>query len=176
MSVLKIITIPDSRLKNKSLDVDKYDKELKQKIKDLYDTLYFSENGIGLAAPQVGIFERIVVIDLKEDSKSKPLTLINPKIINKSNEKFINQEGCLSIPGYYADVERSMEIEYEWFDENGNKQTATAQGLLSICIQHEVDHLNGVLFIDYLSGLKKKMALDKVLKFNKKNKTSKNDD
>ena len=163
MSVLKIITIPDSRLKNKSLDVDKYDKELKQKIRDLYDTLYYSENGIGLAAPQVGIFERIVVIDLKEDGKSMPLTLIN-------------QEGCLSIPGYYADVERSMEIEYEWFDENGKKQISIAQGLLSICIQHEVDHLDGVLFIDYLSGLKKKMALDKVLKINKKNKTSKNDD
>ena len=170
MSVLKIITIPDSRLKNKSIDVDKYDEVLKQKVKDLYDTLYDSENGIGLAAPQVGIFERIVVIDLKEEDKSNPLTLINPKIINRSKEKFINQEGCLSIPGYYADVERSMEIEYEWFDENGNMKRSIAQGLLSICIQHEVDHLNGVLFIDYLSGLKKKMALDKVLKFNKKNK------
>ena len=175
MTVLKIITIPDSRLKNKSLDVCKYDKELKQKIKDLYDTLYNSENGIGLAAPQVGIFERIVVIDLKEDNKPKPLTLINPKILNKSKEKFINQEGCLSIPGYYADVERSMEIKYQWFNESGKKQTSIAQGLLSICIQHEVDHLNGVLFIDYLSGLKKKMALDKVLKFNKKNKLLKNE-
>mgnify|MGYP001269716875 CR=1 FL=1 len=174
MSVLKIITIPDSRLKNKSLHVVKYDKELKKKINDLYDTLYDSENGIGLAAPQVGIFERIIVIDLKEDNKSNPLTLINPKIVNKSEEKFINQEGCLSIPSYYADVERFMEIEYEWFDENGNKQRSIAQGLLSICIQHEVDHLNGVLFIDYLSGLKKKMALDKVLKFCKKNKLSQN--
>tara|TARA_B100000989_G_scaffold250951_1_gene198874 strand:+ start:64 stop:594 length:531 start_codon:yes stop_codon:yes gene_type:complete len=176
MSVLKIITIPDSRLKNKSIDVDKYDEKLKRKVKDLYDTLYYSENGIGLAAPQVGIFERIVVIDLKEDNESKPLTLINPKIVNKSNEKFINQEGCLSIPGYYADVERSMEIKYEWFDENGKQQKSIAKGLLSICIQHEVDHLNGVLFIDYLSSLKKKMALDKVLKFNKKNKFSKNGD
>ena len=169
MTLLKIITIPDSRLKTKSNKIDNFDSELKKDIKNMYETLYESDNGIGLAAPQVGLLKRLIVIDLKEDNKSNPLTLINPKILNKSDEKFINQEGCLSIPGYYADIERSQKIEYQYYEENGNKKKTTAEGLLSICIQHEIDHLDGVLFIDYLSKLKRKMALEKVLKTKNKN-------
>tara|TARA_B100000989_G_C19528528_1_gene468299 strand:- start:2920 stop:3435 length:516 start_codon:yes stop_codon:yes gene_type:complete len=169
MSILKILTIPDKRLKYKSLSVDKFDDELKTNISNMYDTLYASDNGIGLAAPQVNIQKRIVVIDIKdEDGKSHPLTLINPKIINSSKEKNINQEGCLSIPGYYSEVERYTHIEYEWSDEQGKKKKSKASGLLSICIQHEIDHLDGILFIDYLSSIKKKFALEKVLKFKKK--------
>ena len=139
----------------------------------MYETLYDSGNGIGLAAPQVNIRKRIVVIDLKEENKSLPITFINPKITECSETKFINQEGCLSVPEYYADVERSKEVEVEWFDELGVKYKKKLSGLLSICIQHEIDHLDGILFIDHLSALKRKMALQKIKK-SKKN-TSNNE-
>ena len=139
----------------------------------MYETLYSSGNGIGLAAPQVDIRRRIVVIDLKEDGKSYPMTFINPKIVKFSDEKFINQEGCLSVPEYYADVERAKEVEVEWFDDMGVKYKKKLRGLLSICIQHEIDHLDGILFIDHLSALKRKMAIQKIKK-SKKN-TSNNE-
>tara|TARA_B100001564_G_C20345434_1_gene536501 strand:+ start:61 stop:582 length:522 start_codon:yes stop_codon:yes gene_type:complete len=164
MTVLKILTIPDPRLKHKSSDIEVFDKELKKIVGDMYETLYASGNGIGLAAPQVDIRKRIVVIDLKEDGKSSPITFVNPKINKLSDEKFINQEGCLSVPEYYADVERAKEVEVEWFDELGVKYKKKLSGLLSICIQHEIDHLDGILFIDHLSALKRKMALQKIKK------------
>ena len=173
MTLLKILTIPDPRLKYKSSVVEVFDKKLKKTVRDMYETLYASGNGIGLAAPQVDIRKRIVVIDLKEDGKSSPITFINPKIIKFSDEKFINQEGCLSVPEYYADVERAKEVEVEWFDELGVKYKKKLSGLLSICIQHEIDHLDGILFIDHLSALKRKMALQKIKK-SKKN-TSNNE-
>ncbi len=173
MTILKILTIPDPRLKHKSSDIEVFDKELKKTIKDMYETLYSSGNGIGLAAPQVDIRRRIVVIDLKEDGKSYPMTFINPKIVKFSDEKFINQEGCLSVPEYYADVERAKEVEVEWFDDMGVKYKKKLRGLLSICIQHEIDHLDGILFIDHLSALKRKMAIQKIKK-SKKN-TSNNE-
>ena len=110
MTILKILTIPDPRLKHKSSDIEVFDKELKKTVKDMYETLYSSGNGIGLAAPQVDIRKRIVVIDLNEDGKSSPITFINPKIIKFSDEKFINQEGCLSVPEYYADVEEQRKL------------------------------------------------------------------
>ena len=167
MSILEILTIPDKRLKQKSSDVENFDKDLAKMVKDMFETLYASGNGIGLAAPQVGIKKRIVVIDLKEEGKSNPMTFINPKIIFFSEEKFVNEEGCLSIPGFYADVSRSNSVEVEWegLDRKKNKKKLT--GLMSICIQHEIDHLDGILFIDYLSNLKKKRALEKVKKFKK---------
>ena len=122
MSVLEILTIPDKRLKHKSSEVENFDKSLEKIVKDLFDTLYSSGNGIGLAAPQVGIKKRIVVIDLKVDGKSDPITFVNPKVINFSEEKFVNEEGCLSVPEYYAEVERSKEVEVEWFDEMGKRK------------------------------------------------------
>ena len=164
MSELKILTIPDSRLKEKASQVKNFDQNLRSDIKDMYDTLYASENGIGLAATQVGIMKRLIVIDLKEDDASNPRTLVNPKIIETSKVTSLNQEGCLSIPGYYADIERFESVKYEWFTEFGEKKQGEAEGLLSICIQHEIDHLNGILFIDYLSSLKRKMASQKVKK------------
>jgi len=173
MTILKILTIPDPRLKHKSSDIEVFDKELKKTVGDMYETLYASGNGIGLAAPQVDIRKRIVVIDLKADGKSSPITFVNPKINKLSDEKFINQEGCLSVPEYYADVERAKEVEVEWFDELGVKYKKKLSGLLSICIQHEIDHLDGILFIDHLSALKRKMALQKIKK-SKKN-TSNNE-
>ena len=173
MTILKILTIPDPRLKHKSSNIEVFDKELKTIVKNMYETLYASGNGIGLAAPQVDIRKRIVVIDLNEDGKSSPITFINPRIIKFSDEKFINQEGCLSVPEYYADVERAKEVEVEWFDDLGRKNKKKLSGLLSICIQHEIDHLDGILFIDHLSALKRKMAVQKIKKL-KKN-TSRNE-
>ena len=164
MSVLDILIIPDKRLKYKSTNIDAFDEDLKSVVKNMFDTLAASGNGIGLAAPQVGINKRIVVIDLKEDGKSNPMTLINPKILSSSPECLINEEGCLSIPGYYADVKRPAEIEVEWNDLEGNKKKKKCSGLLSVCIQHEIDHLDGILFIDYLSKLKKTMIIKKLEK------------
>ena len=169
MTALRILTIPDPRLKHKSIEVETFNPSLSKIVRDMYDTLYASGNGIGLAAPQVGIKKRIVVIDLKEDGKSHPITFINPKIIQYSDEKFINEEGCLSVPEYYAEVERSEEVEVEWFDEKGKRKRKKINGLLSICIQHEIDHLDGILFIDHLSKLKKKLVFEKLKKIKKKN-------
>ena len=173
MSVLDILIIPDKRLKYKSTNVEAFDEDLKSIVKNMFDTLAASGNGIGLAAPQVGINKRIVVIDLKEDGKSNPMTLVNPKILSSSPECLINEEGCLSIPGYYADVKRPSEIEVEWYDLKGNKKKKKCSGLLSVCIQHEIDHLDGILFIDHLSAMKRKMAVQKIKK-SKKN-TSRNE-
>ena len=170
MTILKILTIPDPRLKHKSQIVENFDKNLRQAVSNMYDTLYDSGNGIGLAAPQVNIKKRIVVIDMKVDGISQPLTFINPVITNFSEEKFINQEGCLSVPEYYADVKRSKEIRLEWYDVEGKVNKNSFSGLLSICIQHEIDHLDGILFIDHLSSLKKKMAIQKIKKSKNKDK------
>ena len=170
MTILNILTIPDPRLKHKSQIVENFDKNLRKTVYDMYDTLYDSGNGIGLAAPQVNIKKRIVVIDLKVDGTSQPLTFINPVITNFSEEKFINQEGCLSVPEYYADVQRSKEIMLEWYDLQGKINRKSFSGLLSICIQHEIDHLDGILFIDHLTSLKRKMAIQKIKKSKKKDK------
>ena len=167
MTILKILTIPDPRLKHKSSNIEVFDKKLKTIVKNMYETLYASGNGFGLAAPQVDIRKRIVVIDLNEDGKSSPITFINPRIIKFSDEKFVNQEGCLSVPEYYADVERAKEVEVEWFDDTGVKYKKTLSGLMSICIQHEIDHLDGILFVDHLSTLKRKMAIQKIKKSKK---------
>jgi len=167
MTILKILTIPDPRLKHKSSNIEIFDKKLKTIVKNMYETLYASGNGIGLAAPQVDIRKRIVVIDLNVDGKSSPITFINPKIIKFSDEKFINQEGCLSVPEYYADVERAKEVTVEWLDDLGSKYKKKLSGLLSICIQHEIDHLDGILFIDHLSALKRRMAVQKIKKLKK---------
>ena len=134
----------------------------------MFDTLSASGNGIGLAAPQVNIHQRIIVMDLREDEKSNPQIFINPRIIKFSSEKNINEEGCLSIPEFYAEVERPSKIEVEWFDSKGKKLKKEMTGLLSICMQHEIDHLNGVLFIDHISKLKKKMVLQKFKKLKTK--------
>jgi len=168
MAVLDILTIPDPRLKHKSSQVDNFDQSLKSIVKNMFDTLNASGNGIGLAAPQVGIRKRIIVMDLKEDDESLPLTFVNPKIIEFSNEKFVNEEGCLSVPDYYAEVERSKEVEVEWYDTRGEKTKKRLSGLLSICIQHEIEHLDGILFIDHLSSLKKKMVIQKLKRSKRK--------
>ena len=167
MSILKIIKEPDPILRKKSQTVDRVDKNIQHLMNDMLETMYQAP-GIGLAAPQVGILKRIIVIDIaKDDEQKKPLYIVNPKIIWKSEEVITREEGCLSIPGYFAKITRPSKCKIQYLDYNGNKQEDEVDNLLSTCIQHEVDHLNGILFVDYLSKLKRDMVIKKLIK-NKK--------
>ena len=167
MSKRKIVIEPDPILRKKSKTLEKVDDELRKLLDDMLETMY-SAPGIGLAAVQVGILKRLIVIDVsKEKDKKSPLFLINPKIITKSKTTSIYEEGCLSLPGYFAEIERPAECNVEYIDYNGKKKEIKASGLLSTCIQHEVDHPNGVLFIDYLSKLKRDMIVKKLVKHKK---------
>lgn len=159
---LKIIKYPDPFLKQKCLPVISYDKELKKFSEDMLTTMYKSE-GIGLSAIQVGVLKRVIVIDISEESK-KPLILVNPVIFPSSSKYLDFKEGCLSFPGIYESVKRNEEIVVEYNNIVGKKLSMKATGLLSICIQHEVDHLEGIVFLDRLSGLKRNRAEKKFLK------------
>jgi peptide deformylase len=164
MIVYKILTEPDPILRKKSSPLEKVDEELRKLMRDMLETMYKAP-GIGLAAIQIGILKRLVVIDIsKEDTKKDPLFLVNPKIVHRSKETSIYEEGCLSLPGQFAEIERPSECIVKYLDFDGNQKEVKAEGLLSTCIQHEVDHLNGVLFIDYLSKLKKTMIIKKLSK------------
>ena len=164
MSIKDIITVPDEILKKVSAPIEKVGLNEKKLVQDLFDTMYRA-NGIGLAAVQVGILKRILVIDIStKDEKKKPMSFINPVIKKVSSETSIYEEGCLSLPGHYAEIERPAICHLDYVDYNGKKKTFKAEGLLATCIQHEVDHLNGVLFIDYLSKLKKTMIIKKLSK------------
>ncbi|MGF1761747.1 peptide deformylase, partial [Photobacterium sagamiensis] len=136
--------------------------QVQQLIEDMLETMYSTDDGIGLAATQVGRTEAIVVIDISQ-SRNEPLVLVNP-IIESGDHKEIGQEGCLSVPGYYADVERFMQVKVSAIDRNGDQIVIESDDFLAIVMQHEIDHLKGKLFIDYLSPLKKQMALKKVKK------------
>ncbi|REL31237.1 peptide deformylase [Thalassotalea euphylliae] len=162
MTVLSVLRFPDERLRTKAEPVTQVNDEIRKIVDDMFETMY-DENGVGLAATQVNIHQRIVVMDCSDD-KSDPLTLINPEIINKSDETFINEEGCLSVPGCYAKVTRHEQVTVKALDRDGNEFTRDADELLSICIQHELDHLAGVLFVDYLSPLKRKRIQTKLEK------------
>ena len=167
MTTRNIIIGPDTILRKKSEILEKVDSELKELMDDMLETMYAAP-GIGLAAVQVGILKRLIVIDVsKEKEKKNPLFLINPKIISKSKNTSIYEEGCLSLPGYFAEIERPAECQINYTDYNGKKKEMKARGLLATCIQHEIDHLNGILFIDYLSKLKRDMIIKKLVK-NKK--------
>ncbi len=164
MSKKKIIIEPDPILRQKSIYLEKVDDEIRCLLDDMLETMY-SAPGIGLAAVQIGILKRLVVIDVsKEKDKKNPLLLINPEIISKSKSTSIHEEGCLSLPGYFAEIERPAECYVKYIGYNGKKKEIKASGLLSTCIQHEIDHLDGVLFIDYLSKLKRDMILKKLVK------------
>tara|TARA_B100000676_G_C17805457_1_gene694511 strand:+ start:306 stop:824 length:519 start_codon:yes stop_codon:yes gene_type:complete len=164
MSVKNIVIEPDPILRKKSKPVEKVNSEIRKLLDEMLETMYAAP-GIGLAAVQVGILSRLIVIDIsKDDEKKNPLFLINPEINFKSKNTSIHEEGCLSLPGHYAEIERPAECGISYIDYNGNKKQLNAKGLLSTCIQHEIDHLNGVLFIDYLSKLKKDMIIKKLIK------------
>lgn len=165
MSKLDIIIIPDQRLKQPSEVVASVDGAIRKLLDDMLDTMYAAP-GIGLAAVQVGVMKRVVTIDVsKEDEDGKePLFLVNPEIVWSSEEMNVYQEGCLSIPEYYEEVERPKRIGVRFLDRHGETRELEADGLLATCLQHEIDHLNGVLFIDHLSKLKRDRVLKKFQK------------
>ncbi len=167
MAIKTILTVPDPILRKKSLQVDRVDKEIKKLMDDMLETMYKAP-GIGLAAVQIGVLKRVVVMDVsRETDKKEPMYFVNPEIIWKSNEKATYEEGCLSIPNQFANIERSEKCTVKYLDYFGAEKEIKAEGLLATCIQHEIDHLNGILFIDYLSKLKKDIIVKKLLK-NKK--------
>ena len=164
MSIQKIITEPDPILRKKSEPFEKINKDVKKLMNNMLETMYDAP-GIGLAAIQIGIRKRAVVIDVtKNDAKKNPLFFINPKIVYQSKKTSIYEEGCLSLPGQFAEIERPAECHVKFLDLEGNEKEIKADGLLATCIQHEVDHLDGILFIDYLSKLKRTMIIKKLSK------------
>ena len=162
MAILDILTAPDPRLKQVAKPVTDI-KSIQTLIDDLLETMYSTPDGIGLAATQVGAQEAVVVIDIS-DERNEPLVLVNPKVVAGDN-KAKGQEGCLSVPDYYAEVERFTSVTVEALDRNGEPLSISSDEFLAIVMQHEIDHLNGNLFIDYLSPLKQQMAMKKVKKY-----------
>lgn len=164
MAVIPLVKAPDPRLKLVSKPVDSIDKELKRFMDDMIETMY-ANKGIGLAAIQVGVPKRVAVIDLDpQGPNSKPLYLINPVIVEKSEERSTYNEGCLSVPEFWEDVHRAARLTVEYTNEKGEKERVEADGLFATCLQHEIDHINGLLFIDHLSKLKRSIALRKSAK------------
>lgn len=159
MSKMKIFEIPEPVLRQKAEKVDAVDASVRQILSDMLETMY-AGNGVGLAANQVGLLKRLVVIDCaSDDEEPAPIKMVNPEIIAHSEHKILHNEGCLSLPREYADVERWEMVVVRYWDENGIEQTREADGLLAIAMQHEIDHLDGVLFIDHLSKLKRDRLL-----------------
>ena len=164
MTIRPIISLPDPRLRQKSEAVTRVDDGVRQLMDDMLETMYDAP-GVGLAAIQVGVPKRVVVIDTAKDGEEKrPLFLANPEIVWSSGEKRVYQEGCLSIPDFLDDVERPERVRARFLDRNGDTQELEADGLLATALQHEIDHLNGVLFIDYLSRLKRERVIKKFAK------------
>jgi peptide deformylase len=155
MAQREIIKLPDPRLRLISTPVDKMDGEMKTLVDDMFETMYAAP-GIGLAAIQVGVPKRVVTLDLaKKDEPPNPQAFVNPEIVWSSDELAVYEEGCLSIPEYYEEIERPAQVKVRYFDLAGDAHELDATGLLATCLQHEIDHLNGVLFIDHLSKLKR---------------------
>ena len=164
MTIRTIITEPNKILRQISKPVDNVGQEEQKLMDDMLETMY-SANGIGLAAIQIGIPKRIIVMDLsKEDEKKEPRYFVNPIISNRDTLKSTYEEGCLSVPNQFAEIDRPKKCNVEYLDYNGEKKLLKAEGLLATCIQHEMDHLEGILFIDYLSKLKKSMIIKKLSK------------
>tara|TARA_B000000532_G_scaffold148246_1_gene119070 strand:- start:774 stop:1298 length:525 start_codon:yes stop_codon:yes gene_type:complete len=164
MTIKTILTEPNKILRQVSKPVETVGQEEKQLMDDMLETMYHA-NGIGLAAIQIGVPKRIIVMDLsKKEEEKKPMYFVNPEIKNKNQNNSIYEEGCLSVPNQFAEIERPKTCEIEYLDYNGKKQLLKAEGLLATCIQHEMDHLQGILFIDYLSKLKKSMIIKKLSK------------
>ena len=164
MSVKTILVEPDTILRQKSQPVNTVGRDEQKLMNDMLDTMY-AANGIGLAAIQIGVPQRIIVMDISRDKENKnPMYFVNPVIKNRDLEKSIYEEGCLSVPNQFAEIERSCKCEVEYLDYNGKKEILKAEGLLATCIQHEIDHLEGILFIDYLSKLKRSMIVKKLSK------------
>ena len=164
MAVRDILILPDKRLRQVSKPVAKIDSATRKLVDDMLETMYGAP-GIGLAAIQVGEPKRVVVMDLaKKDEDKQPQVFVNPEVVKASDDKNIHEEGCLSIPEYYEEVERPARVTVRYLDLEGRKQEVEATGILATCLQHEIDHLNGVLFIDHLSKLKRDRVIKKFTK------------
>ena len=164
MAIKTILTEPNKLLRQISKSVDKVGKYEQKLMDDMLETMY-EANGIGLAAIQIGIPKRIIVMDIsREEGKKEPRYFVNPVILNQDPIKNTHEEGCLSVPEQFAEIDRPKKCEVEYLDYNGKKKLLKADGLLATCIQHEMDHLEGILFIDYLSKLKKSMIIKKLSK------------
>ncbi|MEQ8394254.1 peptide deformylase [Thalassobaculum sp.] len=167
MAILPIIWAPDPVLKTKCRSVDVVDDEVRQLIDDMFQTMYFAP-GVGLAAPQVGVTKRVIVVDVAgKDEKPQPIALVNPEIIWRSDATQVYEEGCLSLPELYADVERSSHVKVRYLDRDGAEQVVEGEGLLAVCLQHEIDHIDGVLFVDHISALKRNIMMKKMVKAKK---------
>lgn len=177
MALLDILVAPHPTLAKRAEEVTEVTDEIRQTLNDMLETMYKAP-GIGLAANQVGILKRLVVIDVTnpEEEEPKPYKFINPVIIESSDDSSVYQEGCLSVPTFYEEVERPARVTVEYLDETGAKQTLKAEGLLATCIQHEIDHLEGTLFVDHLSKLKKGMIVKKLTKLKKQGAFNKKQD
>ena len=177
MAILPIIETPDPRLRTISKPVEKVDDELRRLMDDMLETMYDAP-GIGLAAIQVGVPKRVLVIDLQEeeDAEGKPIRhpryFVNPEIVWSSDEASTYQEGCLSVPEIYAEVDRPERVRVKWLDYDGQPHEEELEGLLATCLQHEMDHLEGILFIDHLSKLKRDMLLKKLEKLRRANRAA----
>ncbi len=164
MTIKPLIILPDPLLRQASKPIERIDTETQRLADDMLETMYDAP-GIGLAAIQIGVARRMLVIDVsREGEEKKPLVFINPEIVASSDERSVYEEGCLSIPDYYAEVERPARVTVKHLDRDGKEQLTEADGLLATCVQHEIDHLNGVLFIDYISRLKREMVIKKFTK------------
>ena len=164
MALRDIIILPDKRLRLMSLPAKAIDAELRRLVDDMFETMYEAP-GIGLAAIQIGVPKRVVVMDLaKKDDPKEPLVFVNPQVLWRSEEKAIYEEGCLSIPEFYEEVERPAKVRVKFLDIDGVEQELEASGLMATCLQHEIDHLDGVLFIDHISKLKRDRVIKKFAK------------
>jgi peptide deformylase len=167
MSVRKILTEPDPFLRQKSVKVDSVNDEIRLLMNDMLETMYAAP-GIGLAAIQIGVPKRVIVMDLaKENEEKNPQYFVNPQILTNSNTDASYEEGCLSVPGQFAEISRPDKCKVKFLNYHGEEKILEAEGLLATCIQHEMDHLEGILFIDYLSKLKKSMIIKKLSKHKK---------
>lgn len=167
MTIKPLIILPDPLLRQVSQPIERVDADIRRLAEDMLETMYEAP-GIGLAAIQVGVARRMLVIDIsKEGDEREPLVFINPEIVHSSDERSVYEEGCLSIPDYYAEVERPAAITVKSLDREGRETLTEADGLLATCLQHEIDHLNGVLFIDHISRLKREMVIKKFTKASK---------
>lgn len=164
--IRSIVLHPDARLKKKSVEVESITDALIKLAEDMMETMYDAP-GIGLAAPQIGVLERLIVMDCakKEDEEPDPIIMVNPTIIASSEENSVYEEGCLSIPEHFAEITRPEFVQVEWIDLGGKQHSEEFNGLKSTCVQHEIDHLNGKLFIDYLGPMKRQLITRKMQKF-----------
>lgn len=167
MAILPVITAPDPRLKVKSVPVEEVDREIRKLMEDMLETMYAAP-GIGLSAIQVGVPKRVIVVDVaRQGEERRPLRIANPEVIWASEERATYEEGCLSLPEQFAEVERAAEVKVRYLDHENRQQEIHPSGMLATCIQHEIDHLYGILFVDHLSPIRRNIILRKLIKARK---------